>query len=162
MEIIEYEEKYAENVKDLLVELQEHLVEVDYWHFQVMKESYRENCFKRDMEAVRTREGKIYLAKENDVIVGLVIGTIPPKDDEDRDTNTCARNGRVLELIVSKKSRGKGTGELLLKKIEEYFKEMNCENIGIEVYGPNTRAYSFYDRNGYKPIDYILMKKIDK
>ena len=115
MEIIEYEEKYAENVKDLLVELQEHLVEVDYWHFQVMKESYRENCFKRDMEAVRTREGKIYLAKENDVIVGLVIGTIPPKDDEDRDTNTCARNGRVLELIVSKKSRGKGTGELLLQ-----------------------------------------------
>jgi len=162
MEIIEYEEKYAEDVKDLLVELQEHLVEIDYWHFQVMRESYRENCYKRDMEAVRTKEGKIYLAKEDNKIIGMVIGTIPPKDDEDRDTNTCARNGRVLELIVSKKSRGKGTGELLLKKIEEYFKEMNCENIGIEVYGPNTRAYNFYDKHGYKPLDYIVMKKIEK
>lgn len=162
MEIIEYEEKYAENVKDLLVELQEHLVDIDSWHFQVMKDTYRENCFKRDMKAVNTQEGKIYLAKENNEIVGLVVGVIPPRDDEDRDTNTCARNGSVLELIVSKKSRGNGTGKLLLQKIESYFKEQNCENISIEVYGPNTRAFNFYDKNGYKPIEYIVMKKIDK
>ena len=156
MEIIEYEEKYEENVKDLLVELQEYLVSIDYWHFQVMKDTYRENCFKRDMQAVKEQEGKIYLAREDNQIVGLVIGTIPPKDDEDRDTNTCLRNGCVLELIVSKNSRGSGTGKLLLKKIEEYFKEKNCVNISIEVYAPNENAY------GYKPLDHIVMKKIEK
>ena len=162
MEIIEYEEKYEENVKDLLVELQEYLVSIDYWHFQVMKDTYRENCFKRDMKAVKEQEGKIYLAREDNQIVGLVIGTIPPKDDEDRDTNTCLRNGCVLELIVSKNSRGSGTGKLLLKKIEEYFKEKNCVNISIEVYAPNENAYSFYNRQGYKPLDHIVMKKIEK
>ncbi len=162
MEIIDYEDKYEEDVKDLLVELQEHLVKVDYWHFQVMKDIYRESCFNRDMQMVKEQEGHIYLAKENNEIIGMVIGIIPPKDDEDRDTNTCARNGAVLELIVSKKSRGNGTGKLLLSKIEDYFKEKNCENISIEVYAPNERAYHFYEREGYKPIEYIVMKKIEK
>lgn len=162
MEIIEYEDKYEENVKDLLVELQEHLVAIDSWHFQVMKECYREGCFKRDMQAVKTQNGKIFLCKENNNVVGLVLGTIPPPDDEDKETNTCAKNGHVIELIVSKNCRGSGIGKALLKKMEDYFKSMGCENISIEVYAPNTSAYKFYEKNGYKPLDIFVMKKIKK
>lgn len=162
MEIIDYDKKYDEDIKNLLVELQKYLVEIDNWHFQVLKECYKEAAFKMDMQRVKEEEGKIYLARENDEIVGMVIGIIPKKDNEDKISNTCARNGSVLELIVKHNVRGNGIGKALLLKIESYFKRKNCENISIEVYGPNTKGLNFYNKNGYTPIDYIVMKKIEK
>lgn len=162
MEIIEYKSEYDEQIKDLLVELQEYLVEIDYWHFLVLKPEYREKMFKMDLEEIMNAEGKTFLATENGNVIGLVMGCIPHKDSEDKITNTCARNGKVMELVVKKGVRGLGVGKELLRRMETYFKEQNCENITIEVYGPNKNALSFYSRKGYEPIDYILIKQIKK
>ena len=46
MKIIEYNSKYDEQIKDLLVELQNYLIDIDYWHTQVMLPEYREGNFK--------------------------------------------------------------------------------------------------------------------
>ena len=158
--IVEYDSKYDEHIKDLLVELQNYLVDIDNWHTQILKPEYRENMFKLDMEKVRKQNGKIYLYIEDNVAIGIIIGIIEEKDEIDKLTNDCAKTGSILELVVKNDIRGNGIGKLLLGKIEQFFKDVDCKRINIEVFGPNKKGLNFYEKNGYITRDIIVSKKI--
>lgn len=160
MQIIEYNSKYDEQIKDLLVELQNYLIDIDDWHTQVLLPEYREENFQMDIRKVNTQEGKIYLAIENDLIIGLIMGVIEDKDEVDKLTNDCAKTGSVIELIVKNNIRGNGIGKELLEKMEEYFKSINCKRINIEVFGPNKKGLNFYENNDYTIRDIIVSKRI--
>lgn len=158
--IIEYDTKYDEQIKDLLVELQNYLVDIDDWHTQVMLPEYKENIFKIDMDKVKNQDGKIYLSVENNIVDGLIIGIVEEKDEIDTLANDCAKTGSVLELIVKNSIRGKGIGKSLLEKMEKYFKSIGCKRINIEVFGPNKRGLNFYEKNDYIIRDMIVSKRI--
>ena len=160
MKIIEYNSIYDEQIKDLLVDLQNYLIDIDDWHTQVLSDNYREDYFKMDLELLKKQDGKIFLATEDTKIIGLVLGAVNQTDEIDKLTNDCAKTGNVLELIVKISSRGHGIGNLLLKEIENYFKSINCKRINIEVFGPNKNALNFYLKNDYTIRDYIVSKKI--
>ena len=160
MQIIEYNPKYDNQIKDLLVELQNYLVDIDNWHTQVMKPEYRESYFRMDMDKVKNQNGKIYLAIENESVIGLIIGIVDEKDEIDKLTNDCAKTGSIIELIVNHNLRGNGVGKMLLEKLEQYFKDINCKRINIEVFGPNKSALNFYTKNDYTIRDIIVSKKI--
>ncbi len=147
--IIEYEEKYIEEVKDLLVELQEYIVDLDKEKYNIITEEYRELYFKEKMEEMEKYNGKIYLYEENGKILGLVMGVITNEDTDIYDFKAPKR-GRVTELIVDKNARLNGIGNRLLDKIEEYLKSEGCKAILIEVFGYNENALKFYDKNGYR------------
>ena len=158
--IVEYDSKYDEQIKDLLVELQNYLIDIDNWHTQIMLPEYREKYFKMDMEKVKNQDGKIYLEIENDKVIGLIIGVVEEKDEIDKLTNDCAKTGSVIELIVKNNIRGNGIGKKLLEKLEEYFRSINCKRINIEVFGPNKKGLNFYEKNDYVVRDYIVSKKL--
>ena len=158
--IVEYDSKYDEQIKDLLVELQNYLIDIDDWHTQIMLPEYREKYFKMDMEKVKNQDGKIYLEVENNTVNGLIMGVVEEKDDIDKLTNDCAKTGSVIELIVKNNIRGNGIGKNLLEKLEEYFKSINCKRINIEVFGPNKKGLNFYEKNDYVVRDYIVSKKL--
>lgn len=160
--IVEYDKKYDEQIKDLLVELQNYLIDIDDWHTQIMSPEYREKTFEMDMRNVRNQNGKVFVSVENGIVNGVIIGVVNEKDEIDKLTNDCAKTGNVLELIVSKEDRGKGTGKKLLEKIEEYFKQINCARINIEVFGPNKRGLEFYEKNDYIVRDMIVSKRLEK
>ena len=160
MKIIEYDSIYDEQIKDLLVDLQNYIIDIDDWHTQILLNNYREDYFKMDLKLINKQDGKIFLAIENDKIIGLVLGVVNLNDKIDKLTNDCAKTGNVLELIVKNYSRGHGIGKLLLNKIENYFKNINCKRINIEVFGPNKSALNFYLKNDYTIRDYIVSKKI--
>lgn len=160
MKIIEYDSIYDEQIKDLLVDLQNYLIDIDDWHTQILPNNYRDDYFEMDLELINKQDGKIFLAIENDKIIGLVLGVVNLNDEIDKLTNDCAKTGNVLELIVKNSSRGHGIGKLLLNKIENYFKNINCTRINIEVFGPNKSALNFYLKNDYTIRDYIVSKKI--
>lgn len=111
MKVIEYDKKYDEQIKDLLVELQEHLIKIDNWNTQVMSKDYREDSYNIDIQKVKEQSGKIYLAEQNDRIVGLVIGVVSKLDEIDIITNDCAKTGIVLELVISKDYQRSGIGK---------------------------------------------------
>ena len=158
--IIEYNTEYKEQVKDLLVELQNYLIDIDDWHTQVMLPKYREKIFEMDINKVKKQNGKIYLSVDNGIVIGLIIGIVEEKDEIDKLTNDCAKTGSVLELVVKSNIRGNGIGKSLLKRIEEYFKSINCKRINIEVFGPNKKGLNFYEKNNYIIRDMIVSKKI--
>ena len=156
--IIEYNEKYDEQIKDLLVELQNYLIDIDDWHTQVMLPEYREENFQMDMKKVSNQEGKIYIEVENNSIIGLIMGIVEEKDEVDKLTNDCAKTGVVIELVVKNNMRRKGIGKKLLEKMEYYFKSINCKRVNIEVFGPNKKGFNFYEKNNYIVRDMIVSK----
>ena len=70
--IIEYDSKYNEEIKDLLVQLQQHLVDIDEEEYNMVGDEYREKYFEKTMEDVKKFNGKILLYKDNERIVGLI------------------------------------------------------------------------------------------
>ena len=158
--IIEYNEIYNENIKDLLVELQEHIVEIDKEGYNILTNEYREEYFKKTMEEIKKYEGKMFLYKENNEILGPVVGLINNEETKEYDFQAPKR-GRVSELVVTKKIRSKGIGKKLLDKITQYFKENNCKDILIAVFAYNENAIRFYERNNYHARLIEMTRKIE-
>jgi len=160
MEIIEYEDKYLEDVKDLLVELEEYILTIDKDNLDQLHPDYHDKMALLDLEEVNNTKGKCYLAIENDKAIGLIMGTIPPYDEYDYLDYKCPPRGEITELIVTSKIRSKGVGQKLMNKMEEYFKSVGCEYVLVDVFAYNSIGIDFYNKNGYHPRMYTDIKKI--
>ena len=160
MTIIEYEDKYLEDVKDLLVELEEYILTIDKDNLDQLHPDYHDKMALLDLEEVNNNKGKCYLAIENGKAIGLIMGTIPPYDEYDYLDYKCPPRGEITELIVTSKIRSKGVGQKLMNKMEEYFKSVNCEYVMIDVFGYNDLALKFYFKQGYHPRMLTTIKKI--
>lgn len=146
--IIEYNEKYKEEVKDLLVELQEYIVSIDKEKYNIITKEYRDNYFNKTIEDIDKYEGKMYLYKDNDKIIGLIVGLINNLEESTYDFK-CPKRGRITELVVSSHHRKSGVGSILLHSMEEYLKSVGCKDILLGVFAYNETALKFYEKNGY-------------
>jgi len=160
MTIIEYEEKYLDDVKDLLVELEEYILTIDEDNLDQLHPDYRDKMAILDLKEVNDNDGKCYLAVENDKAIGLIMGTIPQYGINDYLDYKCPKRGEITELIVTSKTRSKGVGQALINKMEEYFKSVGCEYILVDVFAYNKLGKDFYNRNGYHSRMYRDIKKI--
>ena len=70
LKIIEYESKFLEDVKDLLVELEEYILTIDKDHLDQLHPEYREKMAVLDLDEVINNNGKCFIAVENDKAVG--------------------------------------------------------------------------------------------
>ena len=160
MRVIEYNDKYLEDVKDLMVELEEYIISIDEDHLDQLHPDYRDKMTEKELEQAKKQEGACFIAVENNKAVGLIIGTIPPYDEYDYLDYKCPRRGRVTELVVSKNVRGSGIGQKLMERMEKYFKSKGCEYILIDVFGYNDNAIKFYYKQGYHARMLTTIKKI--
>ena len=160
MQIIEYEDKYLKDVKNLLVELEEYIVSIDKDNLDQVHPEYRDKMAILDLEEVKNNNGKCYLATQDDKVVGLIMGCIPKYDEYDYLDYKCPKRGEITELIVTSKIRSKGIGNMLISKMEEYFKSVGCEYILVDVFAYNNIGINFYNKCGYHSRMYINIKKI--
>lgn len=161
MQIIEYEKKYLEDVKDLLVELEEYILTIDKDNLDQLHSDYRNKMALLDLQEVNENNGKCYLAIENDKAVGLIMGIIKKFDENDYLDYKCPKEGEITELIVTNKIRSNGIGQELMNKMEEYFKSVGCEYILVDVFAYNKKGIDFYDKQGYHSRMYTEIKKIN-
>ena len=61
--IVEYSSKYLEDVKDLLVELEEYLVSIDQDNLDQIHSDYRDKMAIVDLNDIKNNNGKCYLTK---------------------------------------------------------------------------------------------------
>ncbi len=160
MKIIEYNEIYLEDVKDLLVELEEYIISIDKDNLDQLHKDYRDKMAILDLEEVKENNGKCFLAIENNKAVGLIMGYIRNYDEYDYLDYKCPKSGEISELIVTRKIRSKGIGKLLMSKMEQYFKEAECEYILVDVFAYNEIAKNFYTKNDYHSRMETRIKKI--
>ena len=160
MKIIEYEDKYLNDVRDLLTELEEYIVSIDKDNLDHIHPEYHEKMALIDLKEVRNNNGKCYLAIDDNKVVGLIMGTIPQYDEYDYLDYKCPKRGEITELIVTSKIRNKGVGQELINKMEEYFKSLGCEYILVDVFAYNDNAIKFYNKEGYHTRMYTNIKKL--
>lgn len=160
MEIIKYTKEYEEHVKELLVELQEYIAGLDKEGYNIITPEFKEQNFNKVMQEVSAYEGCIFLAQEQENIVGLVVGIINNEAEDNYDFKAPKR-GRVTELVVSKKFRGQGVGIRLLEAMENYFVQEGCSGSMIGVFAYNEEALHFYKQHGYFIRTMDIMKKLD-
>lgn len=160
MYVIEYEKKYLEDVKDLLVELEEYIVSIDKDELDQVHPEYREKMAIIDLEEVSQNSGKCYLAVEDGKAIGLIMGCIFPYDEHDYLDYKCPKRGKITELIVTNKIRSKGIGQALINKMEEYFKSVGCEYVMVDVFTYNDIGKNFYNKKDYHERMKTMIKKI--
>ena len=160
--IVEYEEKYLDDVRNLLVELEEYIVSIDKDNLDTIHSEYREKMAIVDLEELEKNEGKCYLYIENGKALALIMGCVRPYDKYDYLDYKCPRAGSITELIVSQKTRSKGIGQKLINKMEEYFKSINCEYVLVDVFAYNENAFNFYSKKDYHSRMHTMIKKIEK
>lgn len=158
--IIEYEDKYLEDLRDLLVELEEYIVSIDIDELDQVGEEYREKMALFDLEEVARNNGKTYLYVKDGKAIGMIMGILRKYDPEDHLDYKCPKAGVVTELVVSKNARSGGIGKQLMDKIEEYFKEQGCEWMFVEVFGYNSGGIRFYEREGFHTRMYNMLKRV--
>lgn len=160
MEIIEFNKQYENQVKDLLVELQEYIVSIDKFALNILTKEYRNKYYKKTINEVYNNNGKIFLAKEDDKIWGLIAGFVTPYNKFDKLDYKCPKKATISELIVSKHARGRHIGKSLLTFAENYFKKNGCKYIALDVFAYNINAEKFYNCNGYESRMIQLFKKL--
>ena len=161
MEIIEYNENYLEDVKDLLTELEEYIVSIDKDNLDRIHPEYHDKMAIIDLEEIKKHNGKCYIAVGDNKAIGLIMGIITEYNEHDYLDYKCPKRGEIIELIVTKKTRSKGIGKSLIEKMEEYFKSNDCEYIIVDVFAYNDNAMNFYFKNNYHPRMVTCIKKIE-
>lgn len=158
--IIEYKDAYLEDIRDLLVELEEYIISIDKDNLDTIHSDYREMVAIKDLDNIKNNKGKCYLYIENGKVIGLVMGILTKYDDYDYLDYKCPKRGEIIELIVSSKARSKGIGKLLIEKMEEYFKMAGCEYVIVDVFGYNDLGKGFYNKNDYHTRMETMIKKL--
>ena len=160
MTIIEYKDKYLEDVKNLLVELEEYILTIDKDNLDQLHPEYRDKMAILDLQEIKDNNGKCYLAIENDRVIGLIMGIIIKYDKYDYLDYKCPKEGEITELIVTSKTRNNEVGQALMHKMEEYFKLSGCEYILVDLFAYNKNGINFYNKHGYHARMHIGIKKI--
>ena len=137
--IIEYDKKYDQEIKNLLVELQEYIQSIDIEGYNRVTKEYREKNFEMVLDNVSKNKGKILLYEHKGKIVGLIIGIINNEEENTFDFEAPKR-GKITDLVVSKNTRNNGIGSILLKTMENYLKSVGCKDILLDVFGYNEKA----------------------
>lgn len=146
--VIEYNRIYKKQAVELIEELQQYIASIDKEKYNIYTPGYGEKYLRKTLNRIKKHNGKMFLYKEDDKILGLIAGIVNNEEIDVYDFKAPKR-GRILELIVTKKTRGKGIGRELMTKMEEYLKSIGCKAVLLEVFGYNENAIKFYIKNNY-------------
>jgi len=160
IKIVSYKKEDKKTLRELIIKLRQFEVDIDTWNFFKLDKEYKEKAIEKLLKNIKEKEGKIYLAKSDNKIVGFVAGYIVP--DKDNFELYSWKRGYVFELYVDDKYRGQRIGKKLLEKIEEYFKIKKCDFFGLNVLTANTGAMGFYEKQGLENRDLFMSKALNK
>jgi len=143
---------------DRIEQLMDYIVSIDDLKRTRRMPEFGESYTQRTLQKVAENDGVIYVAEVNGQLVGAVVGIIPEQTKEDQLEHVPMKCGEVLELVVESGYRSKGVGTILMNKLEEYFKEKNCNVSGVGVLVPNKTAHHLYSKLGYKDRSIYMTK----
>ena len=149
----EYKVKNKEDLKNLFIELQAY--EKTIWSDRAEStEEFVAKFIDELLEEVKMKNGKVYLAFENEVPVGFIAGYI------ERDSENNSDYFRIDSLVVKRDFRNKGVGTRLVEKIGEYAKSTGQSKVGLGVLVGNFSAYDYYKRLGFKDYGIEMIKNL--
>jgi ribosomal protein S18 acetylase RimI-like enzyme len=146
----------------LMEQLMDYIVSIDDLKRTRRMPEFGESYTQRTLQKVAENNGIIYVAELGAELVGVVVGIIPEQTKEDQLEHVPTKFGEVLELVVKDGYRGRGVGTMLMKKLEEYFRENNCNISGVGVLFPNKNAHRLYSKLGYEDRSIYMTKGLQE
>ncbi|NJB69780.1 GNAT superfamily N-acetyltransferase [Saonia flava] len=64
-------------------------------------------------------------------------------------------------VFVMPEYRSKGIGQLMMDWLFKYAKEIGCDATEVNCYVKNEKGKRFWERQGYEPVGYHLIKKFE-
>jgi ribosomal protein S18 acetylase RimI-like enzyme len=162
VKIREYQESDRAVFVKLMEQLMDYIASIDDLKRIRRMPEFGESFTQRMLKNVAENNGIIYVAELDSELVGVVVGTIPDQTKEDLLEHVPSKFGEVLEIVVKAGYRGRGVGTMLMNKLEEYFKENNCNILGVGVLAPNKDAHRLYGKLGYEDRSFYMTKGIQK
>ncbi len=154
--IVEYQPEDRESLIQQVAELQDSLWEKEPDVLKPGSEmcvDYADKMLKKVSES----NGKIYLVKEQEKVVGHMIVYV--------DGNKAEENVEFLhvsDLNVSKPYQSKGIGSKLLQQAEDYAKSLGLGYLRLTYRASNPDAGRLYEKVGYEPLYVRLQKQIER
>lgn len=149
LKIVEYSGD-KESLVNLVEQLQDFLIKIDPLKRLQRSSSYGEIYVNDLLEKIHANEGVIYIAKIDEVNMGMIAGVIETQTKVDKVGHIKSKVGNIIELVVSEEYRGKHVGSALMNTIEEYFRLKRCDTAWVEVFVPNKSAHDFYKKSNYQ------------
>lgn len=112
------------------------------------------------LHEVETKNGKVFVAEDNDKVIGFIGGYIEEQSKEELMESKPAKPGVISEFFVTQTHRKGGIGSKLIATMEEYLKQQGCSFVRLEVFGPNIQAREFYSKRGYQERSVIVSKDL--
>ena len=157
--------EYENHDKAMLIScmegLQQHIVDIDPLHRQIISIGYGEKYTDELLKNIKERKGKIYLAEIDSKVIGCIAGNPQPEPKGGTLEVVPTNPAWIRELYVDSEYRGRGIGTLLMDKLEEYFKVIGCDVVQVGVFAPNLDTHNFYKTKGYVDRDITMLKKIN-
>lgn len=136
MEIITYQEKYKNQVIDLILHIQNDEAKISL--------SLEEQPDLMDIDSCyRKSGGEFWVAVENDSVVGTI--ALMPKD---------SGNGVLKKFFVHKDYRGKKVGYALYCNFIEFARKNNIRTIILDTPSVARESHIFYERVGFVKINH--------
>lgn len=156
--------EYTENDREIFFTLSQQLgnyvKDIDPLHRIQNRDGFFELSVKETFDNLAKYKGKIYLAEEDEKVVGMVCGVIWEQSEKNKLEIGEHMLGEVLDLYILDEYRGQGIGSTLLQKIEEYFKENGCDSMWIGVFADNPGARRTYEKFGFREREIGMLKEI--
>ncbi len=121
-----------------------------------MVDSYLEALFRRCEEFA----GRLFVAMAEGRVVGYVSVLGACRSDAPEDNP--APFAYVDDLVVMPDYRGRGHGQALLRRAEEYATACGLSSIRLRVKGGNRNARAFYAQGGYTEYELELEKRLTR
>jgi ribosomal protein S18 acetylase RimI-like enzyme len=160
--IVEYRPTDKPELIRLIEMLQDYLTTIDPLHRLRRLPEFGRLYTEALLKKINDQSGVIYLATKGREAIGSIAGVIEEQDEVKSAGTIPSKSGRILELIIREDCRGEGIGKMLMQKLEHYFRSRDCDIVRVEVFAPNTNAYSFYTGLGYYNRTTDMVKTIQK
>ncbi|MCC5949788.1 MAG: GNAT family N-acetyltransferase [Nitriliruptoraceae bacterium] len=99
-----------------------------------------------ELEVLLGRDERLVVAaREDDVLVGVVIGTFD------------GRRGWIQRLAVHPEARGRGVGRALVTEVESRLHALGCRRVNLLTFADNVAGQRFWARAGYRPAPAVAL-----
>jgi len=153
VEIRKYADTDLEQVKKLLIELQNYERQFDGGRAEATEEFatwYLSHIF----DNVATQQGVVFVAAQGDMICGFTAGYVQ-EELERRE-----QFFYISELVVTSASRGQGIGSNLIRAMENFARSKGLKSIRIGVLAASLQVHALYKKLGFQDYAIELMKSL--
>jgi GNAT superfamily N-acetyltransferase len=114
--------------------------------------------FPKLKEIITNKDSEIFIAEANQKPVGFAEVYI--REDRPDPARVCRRYGHLQSLLVTEKSRKKGTGKKLVGAAETWAKQKGATEMQLDIWEFPEGPLDFYQNLGYRTLRRTLTRQL--